>query len=236
MKVITWNVRGIGIREKCGAIRRFIKKNKTDLLMLQETKKEELSPSIIRELWGLQEVDWFSKPSVGVSGGLLTIWNPAIFKVTTRRLEYKSISVKGLLIEDASEVCFTSAYGPNVEGEREDFWNELDLINSWRSSAWCSRGDFNTVRFPSERKGGHSFSRSIEEFSDFIVRNELSDLPLIGGRFTWSNGQVRCAMSRLDRFLTSSKWDMLFPNTSQVKCFCPISDHCLVFLDSEEID
>lgn len=43
-------------------------------------------------------------------------------------------------------------------------------------------------------------------------------------------------MSRLDRFLTSFDWDSSFSNSSQIKLFSLILDHCPIVLDMEEID
>jgi hypothetical protein len=43
---------------------------------------------------------------------------------------------------------------------------------------WCIGGDFNVVRFPSERSSGAGFSAAVEEFSDFIFMQNLVDLPL----------------------------------------------------------
>jgi hypothetical protein len=40
------------------------------------------------------------------------------------------------------------------------------------------------------------------EFSDFIFEQGLTDLPLTGGSFTWSNNE-NPTWSRLDRFLVS---------------------------------
>ena len=48
-------------------------------------------------------------------------------------------------------------------------------------------GDFNVVRFPSERLGTNSFTTAMWEFSNFISDQGLIDLPLQGGTFTWSN-------------------------------------------------
>ena len=48
-------------------------------------------------------------------------------------------------------------------------------------------GDFNVVRFPSERLGSNSFTATIQEFSNFISEQGLIDLPLQGGTFTSSN-------------------------------------------------
>lgn len=46
-------------------------------------------------------------------------------------------------------------------------------------------GDFNTVRFPSERKNCNNFTRSMAEFTEFIEDMGLVDLKLLGGKFTW---------------------------------------------------
>lgn len=40
-------------------------------------------------------------------------------------------------------------------------------------------------------------------FSNWILNNEIVDLPLGGVKFTWSNGQAPPIISRLDRFLVS---------------------------------
>ena len=64
-------------------------------------------------------------------------------------------------------------------------------------------GDFNVVRFPSERLGSNAFIASMREFSNFISEQGLIDLPLQGGSFTWSNSREVASKARLDRFLFS---------------------------------
>ena len=51
--------------------------------------------------------------------------------------------------------------------------------------AWCLIGDFNIIRYPSERLGYESFSLATFAFSDFIESNYLIDLLLEGASFTW---------------------------------------------------
>ena len=62
-------------------------------------------------------------------------------------------------------------------------------------------GDFNVVRFPSERLGSNSFTTAMREFSNFISEQSLIDLPLQRGTFTWSNSREVTLKVRLDRFL-----------------------------------
>lgn len=199
MKILSWNVRGLRLREKNGAVRRFIRKNRAEMFLIQETKRADLCASFSREILGSQDFGFFYKSVEGSSSGQLVMWNSSLFKESIRE-DSRSISVKGQLISEGVEACFTNIYGPNTEVEREAFWVELDDIHSWSTPIWCLGRDFNVVRF------------------------------------TWSNNQARGAMSRLDIFLTSSEWYLIFTNISQIKLFSPISDHCPVLLDTDEID
>ena len=79
-------------------------------------------------------------------------------------------------------------------------------------------GDFNVVRFPSERLGSNSFTTAMREFSNFISEQGLIDLPLQGGSFTWSNSREVASKARLDRFLFSANWEDKFPTVSQDGC------------------
>ena len=58
-------------------------------------------------------------------------------------------------------------------------------MHSWWNTTWCVFGDFNTIRYPSERLGCEAFSLAMFAFLDFIEANYLVDLPLEGASFTW---------------------------------------------------
>jgi hypothetical protein len=107
---------------------------------------------------------------------------------------------------------FEGVYGPNDDGERMVLWDEMVGLMSWWDRPWRFRGDFNVVRFSSERSGAGGFSVAMEDFSEFIHEPSLVDIPLYRGQFTWSNNQV---WSKIDRFLLSSKWEEHYPDVSQ---------------------
>ena len=56
------------------------------------------------------------------------------------------------------------------------------------------------------------FTQAMYQFSDFISKHGLIDLPLEGGNFTWSNSCEVVSRSRLDRFLVTTKWEIKFPS------------------------
>ncbi|XVE89926.1 hypothetical protein DITRI_Ditri20bG0035300 [Diplodiscus trichospermus] len=72
MKIASWNVRGLGRREKRKAIKRVLCIKKVDMLMVQETKIKEICPRLPRWLWGNENFLGEFVESEGNSGGLLT--------------------------------------------------------------------------------------------------------------------------------------------------------------------
>ncbi|KEH26257.1 DNase I superfamily protein, putative [Medicago truncatula] len=70
-------------------------------------------------------------------------------------------------------------------------------------------------------------------FNEFIEECLLVDLPLCGRKFTWFKGDG-WSMSRLDRFLLSEGWCLVWPNCMQVAHLRGLSDHCPVVLSVDE--
>ncbi|GAU20900.1 hypothetical protein TSUD_120920 [Trifolium subterraneum] len=98
-------------------------------------------------------------------------------------------------------------------------------------------GDFNVVRSTEERRGSVrvvSNNDSIH-FNHFIEESSLIDLPLSGKCFTWFRGDGR-SMSRLDKFLLSEDWCMVWPDCVQFALMCGLSDHCHLSLTMDEVN
>ena len=94
--------------------------------------------------------------------------------------------------------------------EKEEFLSELGAIKGLWNEPWCVAGDFNMIRFPSERSRGGRLSPSMRRFTEVIEELELRDLPLQGGMFTWSGGFNNLLKSRIDRFLIFEDWEAHF--------------------------
>ena len=87
------------------------------------------------------------------------------------------------------------------------------------------------VRFPSECFGSTSFTATMQEFSNFISKQGLFDLPLQGGSFTWLNFREVALKARLDRFLFSTDWEDNFQTVSQRRMSRLLSDHFPIVLE-----
>ena len=110
-------------------------------------------------------------------------------------------------------------------------WDELVGIQQYWSIPWCCFGDFNIVRFPSERLGGTHLTPAMERFSKFIKDLNLIDLPLKGGSYTWSSG-TEPSMSRIDRALITHDWEEHLLDVIQRILPHPISDHNPLLLEA----
>ena len=206
LKIVSWNVRGLNDSDKRLRVRNLIRLWKADLICLQETKMGYFDRKLIRSLWGSPHVDWISLGSNGASGGILLMWDKRVLEKINEVHGYFSLSCKFRTVAIQFEWVYTGVYGPNIDRERGFFWDELSGIISWWEAPWCIGGDFNVVRFPSEKSGVAAFTASTHDFSDFIGEFGLLDTPLEGGKFTWSNNREYVSMSRIDRFLFSPEW------------------------------
>ena len=73
MNIMSFNIRGCGNIVKKKRLQHHIRTNKIDLCLLQETKVNTIYDSLIKSLWGDKDMDWTSKSSDGLSGGILII-------------------------------------------------------------------------------------------------------------------------------------------------------------------
>ena len=110
-------------------------------------------------------------------------------------------------------------------------WEELLGLCGWWNVTWCVGGDFNVVRFPSERLSSVFLIQAMHQLSDFISKHGLIDLPLEGGSFTWSNSLEVVSRSRLDRFLVTRTWEVKFPSICQKRLSRLLSDHFPIILE-----
>ncbi|KAL8530153.1 hypothetical protein ACS0TY_007283 [Phlomoides rotata] len=80
MKLLSYNIRGLGGLAKKREIKDKIRLLEVDVCCIQETKCDQIDESLVRRLWGKGKFEWASKPAVGNSGGILSIWNAKKFQ------------------------------------------------------------------------------------------------------------------------------------------------------------
>ncbi|KAL7175788.1 hypothetical protein ACSBR2_029390 [Camellia fascicularis] len=94
-------------------------------------------------------------------------------------------------------------------------------------------GDFNEIRYISERKGCSRREKGMTNFNGLIDQLSLVDLPMLGRSFTWCNASNGERWSSIDRFLLNSRWLEEF-SFKQWGLPRRISDHCPVLLKKDD--
>ncbi|KAJ9678261.1 hypothetical protein PVL29_022996 [Vitis rotundifolia] len=224
MKIISWNIRGLGSRKKRRVVKDFLRLQNSDVVMFQETKREECDRRFVGSVWSVRNKEWAALPACRASGGILIIWDSKKMSSEEVVLGSFSFSVK-FLLNGSGPLWLSSVYGPNNPLIRKDFWVELVNLFGLTFPSWCVGGDFNVIRRRSEKLGGSRFTSSMRDFDGFIRECELHDPPLRNASFTWSNMQESPVCKRLDRFLFSNEWELSFPQSLQEVLPRWTSDH-----------
>lgn len=200
----------MGSKEKRRVVRDLCNSQRVDLVLLQETKLELMSPAVLKEVSSFRETGWFSLPSSGRARGILIFWNKSRVDAVGSDVGRFSLSVLAHFKGDTRCWMVSCVYGPTNSALFPDFLIKLERIQRGHNFPWCIGGDFNEVLSVNDRFGGGKRTRAMELFGNFIDRLGLLDIVTSGPRFTWSNFQVTPAMSKLNRFLISVEWDDLF--------------------------
>ncbi|XP_058740910.1 uncharacterized protein LOC131613240 [Vicia villosa] len=197
---------------------------------------KDIKEDLVKNLWGDDEVDFSFSASVGLSGGLLSIWRTQTVTVEA------SFSGPGFL---GSKVLWKGEYYYIFNIYSDCAWSQKRLLwarliewkNKYQDGEWIMAGDFNAIKKRSERCGISSRICNSEwrDFSDFIDDAGLADVPCKGKRFIWFSGDGKIK-SRIDRFLISNKVIMSWGVVGQWIGMRYISDHCPVWLMVDKED
>jgi len=208
MKIISWNVRGLGGFEKRKKVRKLVGEKKPLLMCLQKTKLMQIDDYVCASLWGNSSHGYFYRPSVGASDGLLILWDTEEVEILSSYSFDFMLTVRGKFVKSNEDFVLFNVYAPCGIVAQQVLWRVLtDRLASVDGLNICVCGDFNAMRGEEERRSSTILSRvvGINAFNTFIDNTSLVDLPFVGRRFTWYRGDGH-SMSRIDRFLLSEDW------------------------------
>ncbi|KAL4198843.1 hypothetical protein AMTRI_Chr03g142070 [Amborella trichopoda] len=223
MKIVTWNIRGLGQQSKKNVVKDLSLKHSPTPLALIKTKQPEPTLQLIRQIWGKKPTQWVALPANGASGGIWVIWNPSEHTLISSHLGNYSMTI------------LLSSIPDGLTHPRSDTWSDLDHVAALPHPSRCLGGDFNVTRWSYERNSSTSISQDMRNFADFITSNELIDIPLQGSRFTWSNHSPNPSLSKLNRFPFFTNWEESFSGSLALVLPKPTSDHCPILLDTNVV-
>ncbi|GLJ27390.1 hypothetical protein SUGI_0537540 [Cryptomeria japonica] len=232
MRILSWNVRGLGAPDKHRMVKHHLGKANCDTVMLQETK------------CGLTEGEnfikycrsWIGSFQVveGLSGGLGILWNPnkVNIKIMGKSKHWISDHVQSKI--SSTSFPLWNIYGPTQSPDKSKLWELNEQISLFGSNNYIIGGDFNVILDLSEKKGGtNKISRDMVGFRDFIQGIEAVVCIPSEGWFTWTNKRLGFTniVEHMDRFLTGSRWMMEgMPIIAKTLAYC-LSDHFPIMLE-----
>ncbi|KAH7666231.1 RNA-directed DNA polymerase protein [Dioscorea alata] len=231
MKILSWNVRGLGKPSKRHLVKEIISSSRSDIICLQETKLQDVHKSTWRTIGGVRLNSFDFLPAQGSAGGIIVAWDRAQALGTLFHKETFSISIKFMNTSNNFTWICTCVYGPVTRSLKVEFWNELRNIRNLHALPWVICGDFNTTFSLDDKNTGDLNSKDISTSQSFLDDLNLIDPPLHGRSYTWSNGQSVPIWIRLDRFLYSHDWILSNPRTLQSALPRFGSDHSPICLD-----
>nr|GFA67258.1 hypothetical protein [Tanacetum cinerariifolium] len=105
------------------------------------------------------------------------LWGNILFDFATSLARGR---LGGTWMANNADLLFISVYSPQELSLKRVLWNYmLETLNRWHGEV-IIMGDFNEVRFASERHGSYFYSLNAAEFNMFIANSQLIDIPLGG--------------------------------------------------------
>jgi endonuclease/exonuclease/phosphatase family metal-dependent hydrolase len=121
-------------------------------------------------------------------------------------------------------------YGPQLEGEKLQFMQELRDIRPMTYKRWVLLGDFNLIYKICDKSNGNVNRRLLNQFRQVLEELEVKELHLNGHRFTWTSKTRTSTQTKIDHVFVTKEWEMLYSNCHLQAGGSSISDHCPMIL------
>ena len=130
--------------------------------------------------WGNFSFDFAFSPSVGNSGGILCVWDINCFAKENVTVSDSVVILYGTWRPTGHKLLLIAVYAPHDAREKNMLWDYLHhVIGRWRGEV-VIMGDFNEVRYKTDRFGSVFNNRSAILFNLFIENSGLMEINLGG--------------------------------------------------------
>src|ERR1044072_141571 len=151
MKIMSFNIIGVGNRTKWKVVRDIVVKEKVEMLFIQETKSQQINARLCCALWGDGDFEWRAVHAVNRSGGILCVWKKKMFCLEG---SFEGPGFVGLIgTWEYTQCVVVNVSSSCVLEEKRLMWDMLvQLKGSSGIQVWCVAGDFNAVGSQNEKK------------------------------------------------------------------------------------
>ncbi|XP_059623063.1 uncharacterized protein LOC132266226 [Cornus florida] len=212
---------------------------KTGVIVIDEKKNDEedsnsspIQLELLENVVYSQEI--VKETQEETSGRIWCGWDSLKIGVDVIVSKDQLINLKVNVRGTAITFFVTIVYAKNTAMERGQLWRDLEDVNQVIDGPWLLLGDWNIVRFNSEKKGGRIHSpRVFADFNNTIDKLCLSDMHVANGVYTWCNKRFcsRRINANLDRGLMNEEWALVYPDSFVFLTPPLTSDHWGLFFN-----
>ena len=142
ISILSWNVCGMGDRDKCDSVRLAYPRLPPFVICLQETKLSDINHfKAATFLPGMHSASFSSLNSDGASSGILTDWNTSVLVLLDSTPRQYTLTTSFMLPASGLYLTITNCYGPCHHAAKSAFLDELCLIHAGIQGAWVDLGD-----------------------------------------------------------------------------------------------
>ena len=168
LELVCWNVRGLNNPAKKKALREFADSVHPAIFCIQETKREAFDLAFIKTFYPKRFDKFVFAPSLGASGGIITIWNSSVFVGTPWYVDSFVVGVSFVATQSSDCWKLVNVYGPCTGEDRAAFTTWLYDVHIPNGQDWLLLGDFNYMRAPDNRNKPDGNLNDMITFNDII--------------------------------------------------------------------
>ncbi|KAA3483894.1 reverse transcriptase [Gossypium australe] len=236
MKILSWNVRGLGNPRTIYRLRQTLKTHTPQMVFFMETKINKIQMERVRRRCGF--INGIDVDPNGSRGGLCLTWKGNV-SIMLQSFSKRHIDV---LVDDQNngqQWRFTGFYGSPYAQDRDESWNLLKSLRRNEELPWLVCGDFNEIMYGFQKKGGiPREERRMEAFRNALEDYRLMNVGYSGNWFNWEKRNLPKTNIRecLDRGVANVNYMSMFPEATIQHLVHSTSDHCplLITTNKEE--
>ncbi|GER55660.1 retrotransposon protein, partial [Striga asiatica] len=208
--------------------RRAIRQRTIPLKSIEEEGEDQKGKTKKRGRKLGMEDRWKLVEPVGISGGLLLMWNLEVEIKHVKCSEF-SIGVEFRMEGEAMWEWCTFVYMNTDKRVRTLQWSQL----TEEKNDWGRNGRLESYMLEEEKKGGRLRSEaSMLGFRGFVEGMGMKELDMIGQSYTWGNNREGEGFveERIDEAFASFDWLVSYPSAIVQSIFKSASDHCMLLV------
>lgn len=123
MRLLSYNVRGLGGGEKRGEVRKLVSEKHSFVMCIQESKLGVVDDLMIKLIWGDAACGYSYQPLVGASGGLVTVWDTSCVVVWSTTSFSHVLVIKETVVRSAEDFIIINVYAPCDPMAKGELWD-----------------------------------------------------------------------------------------------------------------